>query len=332
MARAKSAQRPMKMKIISSAFFFLALLLALLVPTSGLVLPVFFGAAFGAYGIASSLIRHLDPLNDVPNALRVFIASLGGFIVAHGHGFIYPSVGIILLIGALYLNDEFQRRALYALRTGRRGGSIAFLGIDGSGKSSHAIVTGKWLEERGYSITLMPFHKYLFVERLSALSSAARGGRKTGERLSFKRGGNPLRPLASLLDNLILQVSSSLGCRLEGRVVIYDRFIWSTYIKYEALGYRVKPISALYLSPKPTFAIVFDVPVEKSLEVIEERVSHIRYPKDVLESERKQYLEIALKKGYPVIKATAPFEEVQNEIQSRLGALLPPSGRSVRSR
>ena len=134
-----------------------------------------------------------------------------------------------------------------------------------------------------------------------------------------------------MLDNLILQLSSSVGCRLEGRVVIYDRFIWSTYIKYKALGYPVKPISGLYLSPKPTFALVLDVPVEKSLRVIDERVAHIHYPKEVLESERGQYLEIARKNGYPVIDATASFKDVQERIESHLDRLFPPVGRGARA-
>jgi dTMP kinase len=313
----------MKMKLVSSAFFFLTLLLSLLIPASGLVFPVFFGAAFGAYGIARSLVRRLDPLNDIPNAFRVFLASLGGLLVAEGRVFVFPSVGILLLIGALYLNDEFQRRAAYAIRTGSRGGSIAFLGIDGSGKSSHATATGDWLAERGYRCSVMPFHRYLFVERLSAISSAARGGSGKGGKYTFKRGGNPLRPVLSLVDNLVLQLTSSLGCRLEGRVVIYDRFIWSTFIKYKALGYPVKPISWLYLSPKPTSAIILDIPVEKSLHVIDERVSHIHYPKHVLELEREEYLEIARRNGYRVIQASAPFDEVQEKIQSHLAAVFP---------
>ena len=88
----------------------------------------------------------------------------------------------------------------------------------------------------------------------------------------------------SLLDNLVLQLSSSIGCMIEGRVVIFDRFIWSTYVKYKALGYPVGAISGLYLLPKPTFALVLDVPVEKSLRVIYERVAHIHYPSEVLRS------------------------------------------------
>jgi dTMP kinase len=317
------------MKLVSIAFFLVTVLLSLLFSRGTVFLPIFFGAAFGAYGIARSFARHLDPLNDVPNALRVFLGSLGGYLVTLTQVYIFPSLGILSLASAVYLNDEFQRRALHALGTGRRGGSVALLGIDGSGKSSHAAVTGRWLEARGYRCTVMPFHRYLFVERLAAVSSAVRSGAEREDRFRFKRGGNPLRPVASLFDNLVLQLASSIGCRVEGRVVIYDRFIWSTYIKYEALGYPVKPISGLYLAPKPTSAVVLDVPVDKSLRVIDERVAHIHYPKEVLASERAQYLEIARRNGYPVIDATASFEEVQEKIQSRLGGLFPALSRGA---
>ncbi len=321
----------MKMKLVSTAFFSITVVLSRVFPTAGFLLAVFFGAAFCAYGIARSFAKRLDPFNDVPNALRVFLASFGGFLVTLTPAFVFPSAGILLLVGALFLNDEFQRRALYAVRTGRKGGSIALLGIDGSGKSSHSRVTGRWLEDRGYRCTVMPFHRYLFVERLAAISSAVGGGGGGGEKFQFKRGGNPLRPVASLLDNLLLQLSSSVGCRVEGRVVIYDRFIWSTYVKYKALGYPVKPISGLYLAPRPTFALVLNVPVDKSLHVIDQRVSHIHYPREVLESEREQYLEIARKNGYPVIDATAAFEDVQGRIESHLGALFPPVGRGAKA-
>jgi len=321
----------MKMKLVSLAFFLTSGLVTFVIPTAGIFLPFIFGAAFAAYGIVASFLKHLDPLNDAPNALRVFLASLGGIFMAQTRVFIFPSAGILLLIGALFLNDEFQRRAIHATRTGRRGGTVAFLGIDGSGKSSHSVATGKWLQQRGYSCTIMPFHRYLFVERLAAISKAARRGAATSDGFRFKGGGNPLRPILSLLDNVVLQISSSIGCRLEGRIVIYDRFIWSTYIKYKALDYPVRPISALYLSPRPTLALVLDIPIEKSMRVIDERVAHIHYPGEVLESERRQYLEIARRHGYPVIPASADFDEVQDQIQSHLASLFPPAGSTAGS-
>jgi len=305
------------MKATVALFFVLSLVLSFLLPGVAVLIPLVFALAFGAYGLARSTSRHLDPLNDAPNALRVFLASLGGYFVTLDRAFIFPSAGILLLLGSVYLNDEYQRRTIDSLRRGRRGGSVALLGIDGSGKSSHSTVTSGWLESRGYRVELMPFHRYLFVERLSSISSAVRGT----PTVSTRR--NPLRPVLSLADNLLLQISTSLGCRIEGTVVVYDRFIWSTYIKYEALGYPVRPLSFLYLLPRPLFAIVLDVPVDKSLRVIDERVAHIHYPRSVLQHEREAYLRIASRNGYPVIDATGSFEDVQARIESHLTGLFP---------
>ncbi len=113
------------------------------------------------------------------------------------------------------------------------------------------------------------------------------------------------------------------GPRLEGRVVLYDRFIWSTYIKYYALRYPVRPLSALYLLPRPLVAIVLDIPVDKSLGVIQSRESHIRYPRAVLETERRLYLKIAKERGYPVIDSTRDAPAVQEEIERHLSRYFP---------
>jgi thymidylate kinase len=311
------------MKVVSVVFFGITLLLSLLVHAAGLFLPFVFGAGFAVYGVAKSRSRHIDVLNDVPNALRVFLASAGGYLLTLTNSFVLPSAAILLLVSALYLNDEFQRRTIDALRTGRKGGSIALLGIDGSGKSSHSTVTGKWLEQRGYRCSVMPFHRYLFVERLASLGSRSSGRSGDPAKYAYRRGGNPLRPVLSLVDNLILQMTTSIGCRVEGTVVIYDRFIWSTYIKYKALGYPVRPISGVYLAPRPTLALVLDVPVDKSLQVIDERVTHIHYPRRILESEKQEYLRVARTNDYPVIDATASFAEVQAAIESHLKSLFP---------
>jgi thymidylate kinase len=233
--------------------------------------------------------------------------------------FILPSAGVLLVFVSLFLNDEFQRRTIDSIRKGRSGGSVALLGIDGSGKSSHASLTRQWLERRGYRSILMPFHKYLFVEKLSTAGSIMRGQRPP-------RGGNPFRPLVSLVDNLILQLLTSFGCKVEGTVVLYDRFMWSTYIKYFALGYPVRPLSTFYLLPRPRYAIVLDVPTEKSLGVIGSREAHIRYPKSVLETERQLYLSIAGKRGYPVIDSTKDSKTVQLRIEHHLSRLFPVVG------
>lgn len=288
-------------------------------PFAGAVFPLVFSLVFALYGIVKSVRNKINPLNDVPNAFRVLLAAVGGGLIALTGTFILPSAGILLIFASLLLNDEFQRRTIDSIRKGRAGGSVALLGIDGSGKSSHASLTRRWLEERGYRSILIPFHRYLFVETLSTARSSTKRQRTA-------RGGNPLRPLLSLVDNLLLQFLSSFGCRVEGTVVLYDRFMWSTYIKYFALGYPVRPLSIFYLSLRPRYAIVLDVPVGKSLKVISSREAHIRYPSSVLEKERQLYVTIARRRGYPVIDSTTDSDTVQNQIEQHLSRLFPVVG------
>jgi thymidylate kinase len=307
------------MKLACTVVAIISYALSTISPSAlGVFLPTF-TAAFAIYGIVNSSRKKRNPLNDVPNALRVLLAAAGGGMMALTVTFILPSAGLLLVFASLFLNDEFQRRTIDSVRKGRSGGSVALLGIDGSGKSTHASLTRRWLEGRGYRSILMPFHRYLFVEKLSSARSTIRGQRPP-------RGGNPLRPLLSLVDNLLLQLLSSFGCRVEGTVVLYDRFMWSTYIKYFALGYPVKPLSTFYLLPRPRYAVVLDVPVERSLGVISSREAHIRYPKSVLETERRLYLSIARNGGYPVIDSTKDSKTVQLQIEHHLSRLFPVVG------
>jgi dTMP kinase len=302
------------MKFIAISTASITFLIAYFLGLDYLISVIFF-IVFMGYGIIKSRRLSVNTLNDLPNSIRILFASLGGYLIAYNGSYIYPSAGVLLILLSLFLNDEFQRKTLDSILKGRPGGSIAFLGIDGSGKSSHASMTQKWFNEKGYRSVLIPFHKYLFVERLSRVRS--------NMHLSGNASRNPLRPLFSLIDNLLLQLFSSFGCRLEGKIVIFDRFIWSTYIKYLALGYPVSLISSLYLLPRPGLVIVLDVPVERSLKIIASRESHIRYSRKIIETERNLYLNIARKRGYLIIDSTKEFDVVQSQIEDYLSKSFP---------
>jgi len=272
-----------------------------------------------ALGISRSTAKRLDPLNDLPNAFRVlFAAAAPSLALALPQPFGVASA-VLSFLTALMLNDEYQRRAVDSIWRRRVGGSVALLGIDGSGKSTHAAELERWFRRRGYYCTRVPFHRYLFVERLGRTKQfeTPQGSR---------RGGNPLRPLLSAIDNLILYVITSFGRGLEGRVVIYDRYIWSTYVKYEALGYPVRPLRWLYMVPKPRYALVLDVPVDKSLAVIQTRPDHIRYQREVLGVERNEYIKIAEKTRFPLVDASRDPAVVQGEIERKLAAVFPIAG------
>lgn len=215
------------------------------------------------------------------------------------------------------MTSAYLSNFLESARSGRRGGTVALLGIDGSGKSTHASELEAWFKGRGYLCTNVPFHNYLVVDRL------ARRRRGSNVLLGIRKGGHPLRPLLSALDNLLMHVIRSFGRGMEGRVIIYDRFSWSTYVKYKALGYRVGGLKWLFFLPSPTCALLLDVPVRRSLDVIASRASHIRYADTVLAKERTEYLAIAESKGLAVIDATGDCEEVQERIEGRLERVFP---------
>ena len=308
------------MKETAVAIASFSLLLSLLRPAWGLPFVLALTLAYAAWGVWKSAARHLDPLNDVPNALRVLLASLGGFLISQRADFVPPSLGIVAVALSVFLNDEYQRRAFRAYTTGRKGGTVVLLGIDGSGKSTHADALKSWFEQKGYRCERVQFHKYLFASALVRRSSSSL------DSLGSRRGGHPLRPLLSLIDNLLLFVTTSLGAGAEGRVVVYDRYIWSTYVKYRALGYPVGPLSWLYLFPRPTEAILLDVPVSRSLGVIGSRSGHIPYRSAVLTEEMEEYLRIARARGCSVIDSTRSLPEVQGEIEGKLQKVFPMDG------
>jgi len=266
------------------------------------------------YGLLKSITLSRDPLNEIPNSVRVLFGSISGVLIVN-MDFLDITLSFFFFVAGILLNDEYQRRAFSSLRKKRFGGSVALLGIDGSGKTTHSRYMAEWFNKRGYYTSLVPFHRYLFVERLS---------RKKNKNSNVAIGkGNPLRPIASLLDNIVFLIATSFGSYIEGRVVIYDRYIWSTYIKYEALGYPVKPLHTLYMLFRPRFALILDVPVQRSLEVIRARPEHIRYTERILSHERESYLMIAKKQSYPVIDSTKDFTTVQTEIERYLSRVFP---------
>lgn len=281
--------------------------------SNSILIPFVFFLIFIVYGIATSVVKGRDPFNDVPNSFRIFLGSFSGALVSQEP--VHIVLSILLFVSGILLNDEYQRKVIDSVRKGRKGGTVAFLGIDGSGKSSHTRETAEWLKKRGYYVSIVPFHRYLFVERLS---------RKTKrEAYIIPKKGNPLRPIFSLIDNLLLFVISSFGSGIEGKIVIYDRFIWSTYIKYDALNYPVLPLRFFYFLLRPTTAIVLDIPVERSLSVIQRRPEHIRYRRKTLSREREEYIKIAKRRGYPIVDSTEKFSSVQERVQSFLSYYFP---------
>jgi len=264
------------------------------------------------YGFSKSRRLRVNILNDLPNTFRLTLSFIGGYILTTSLSTDRIFIGLALYACSLILNDEDLRR-LYRKLFPRGGFTIALLGIDGSGKSTHARELTKWLMNEGYKVKLVEFSRYLFVDKLAL---KLRGQRITKETISGKYMPRlnllrMMRPWLSLLDNILYLLLSYIDV-LRGYIVIYDRYIWSTFIKYEALGYPVKPIKRIVMFIRPNYGILLDVPVHISIRRINERKYHLPYPSSILMKERVEYLKLALNFRYPIINTSV---NSKNEVQ-----------------
>jgi len=268
--------------------------------------------AYTLYGFSKSKRLRVNILNDLPNTFRLTLSFIGGYIITMSLNVDKIFIGLALYICSLFLNDE-ELRKLYRKLFPKGGFSLALLGIDGSGKSTHARELVKWLMSEGYRVKLVEFSRYLFVDKLALKLRGQRITKETisGEYMPRLNILRMIRPWLSLLDNMLYLLLSYIDV-LRGYIVIYDRYIWSTFIKYEALGYPVKPIKRIVMLIKPSYGILLDIPVHVSIKRINERRYHLPYPSHVLMRERLEYLKLAMSLKYPIINT---YVNSRNKVQ-----------------
>lgn len=315
----------MFMKIVAPITFILVLLSTLffrirLVIFEYFLISIFASFLYMAYGIFKARRLKVHILNEGPNAIRFFFAFFGGFL--GGLAFLNKALNkeflflaLFCLCAAIVLNDEWMRRTIRRLFSKKKGVIIALLGIDGSGKSTYSHFLKQYFTSRGFKVEIIPYHKYIFVEKLSRMLRREKWASKqyttTFDIDSYYKGNKILkllRAILSLLDNFLLFILSVYPKIMEGNIVILDRFIWSTYVKYSALGYPIGSLKKIWFITKPHFAIIFDIPAETSIKRILQRKEHLRYSKRVLDYERQFYLDIAKRYNYPIIDTTKPKE------------------------
>jgi len=310
----------MKMKILLSTFFISIFIMSRILSYEVIKLVVFLTLVlFFISTTMLSLRAKLPYYHDFPNVLRMVLTGLGGILFIRS----FYVFGFLLFLLSIMLNDEWQRRAFRKIFPKKRGATIAFLGIDGSGKSTHVKATFHTLKKAGIRAKVVPFNKYIFLDKLAI---SFRGKRLTSKTIkgTYTVKLTPLRairPWLSFVDNLLYYIYTSLYT-LRGYVIIYDRFIWSTFIKYKALGYPVNILLKMSFLIKPTYAIVLDIPAEVSLQKIYSRKYHLRYPLYVLKYERLKYLALAKRFKYPIIDSRKPYSYVQNIIDREVLRML----------
>ena len=278
------------------------------------------------YGVRKSVKLKVNPLNDVPNAFRLLLSLIGGSLINIPLSIHNAILGLALYTFSLLLNDEYIRK-LYRKYFPRKGFTIALLGIDGSGKTTYAELISKIYEDKYKAkVKVISFSKYVFLERLHPKKSTYKTSFKPSDiwHYLYWSGGKIrrlIRLILSLIDNTILYLMTTMKI-FRGYIIVFDRFMWSTCIKYQALGYPVNNfIKNLWFKLKPHYAIVLDIDPLTSYKRIISRKIHIPYTPSILNKERLEYLRLAKMYRYPVIDTTKPLSYTTRIIQ-RLAILI----------
>jgi len=278
-----------------------------------LVPPIIFGIVVTILSVR----KGISYLNELPNVLRVLFASIGAVLI----GFFSPlsiMSGLLFVLLGVFANDEAVRR-LY-----RHKGVIVLTGIDATGKSTHARNISSWLKGKGIKCEILPFHRYLFLGKLSNLKSGGKLSQATGNRAPIAKTSkfSLIRPYVALVDNVIFYILRVLPHIVKREYVVCDRFIWDNYVKHKALGYNTRFLFRLSTLIKPQISIVFDLPAEIAFERVEKREKHVRYLIEQYEIERKEFKKIAMMLNYPVVNTNEPIQQTWNRIEAYLGSFI----------
>jgi len=294
------------------------IVLEILFPLSATLIILVPPIVFGLIVTIWSLRKRISYLNELPNVLRVLFASIGAALI----GFFSPlSVifGSLFILFGVFANDEAMRR-LY-----RQKGVIVLTGIDATGKSTHARKISSWLRSKGIECKIMPFHKYLFLGRISGLmKSGGKTSQIIGKRAPAARTSkfSLIRPYIALADNVLFYVFRILPHIARRKYVVCDRFIWDNYVKHKALRYNTRFLFRSSTLIKPQIGIVFDLPAEIAFERVEKREKHLRYSIEQYEIERKEFRRIAEMLNYPIIETNEPIQKTWDKIEAYLTSFI----------
>ncbi|MCW3985580.1 MAG: hypothetical protein NWE91_04115 [Candidatus Bathyarchaeota archaeon] len=273
--------------------------------------------AFSIVATILSVRKGNSYLNELPNVLRVLSASVGAVLL----GFFSPlsiMSGLLFVLLGVFANDEAVRR-LY-----RHKGVIVLTGIDATGKSTHARNISSWLKGKGIKCEILPFHRYLFLGKLSNLKSGGKLSQATGNRAPIAKTSkfSLIRPYVALVDNVIFYILRVLPHIVKREYVVCDRFIWDNYVKHKALGYNTRFLFRLSTLIKPQISIVFDLPAEIAFERVEKREKHLRYSIEQYKIERKEFKKIAMMLNYPVVNTNESIQQTWNRIEAYLDSFI----------
>lgn len=193
----------------------------------------------------------------------------------------------------------------------KRGIFIALEGVDGAGSSTQTRLLVDLLVNKGFrAVATKEPNPGGFIEPAIRFSLAQPSGLPVVDALLFA---------ADRADHVERTIKPALADR---KIVVSDRYLESSVAYQCAQGLEEKWILEINrYAIKPDLTIIMDIDPESSLR--RKSSPPERYENsDFLRKVRQKFLERAERKGYEVVDASKPVEEVHTEIVRRILPLL----------
>lgn len=191
---------------------------------------------------------------------------------------------------------------------------LVFDGIDGCGKSTHAFLTVDYLISRG--------HETAFLKEPGADSPA---GKKLREALKSGKRPSPREELMLFIEDRKWDVENRIEPALKtGKIVVMDRYYYSTVAYQGALGIDTKEIFELNsFAPKPDMAFILDIRPEMAVERIHRRRSADYFEElEYLKKVRNIFLSMRERPEVRIIDSSGDRDSVRREIISEIEKIL----------
>lgn len=191
---------------------------------------------------------------------------------------------------------------------------LAFEGIDGCGKSTHAHFAVEYLTSRGYDAVL-----------LKEPSTESPAGKKLMKALQSDKRPSPEEELMLFVEDRKWDVEKRILPALkDGKIVVMDRYYYSTVAYQGALGIDTDEIFQMNsFAPEPDITFILDIEPEEALKRISERKGRDYFEElEYLRKVREIFLSMGERSEVRIIDSSRDTDSVRREIISEIERLM----------